>query len=180
MAITREKKRELVQTYVDWLEQSQAIVFVYSRGLKVGEITQLRSRIRKVGSEYHVIKNTLFKRALAQADIPVPDVLTGPVSVAFCAEDIAPTVGAIQDFAVSLGEREFEITGGIVENDLLDAEGAKALASLPSRDTLFVQILTCVNAPATQLAGILANGVRQILSVLQARVDQLKEGDVAA
>ncbi len=180
MAITKERKQELVQTYADLVERSQAVVFVTSRGLSVPEVTELRFKLRNVGSRYHVIKNTLFRRALEQVGIPVPEFLQGPLAVGFCLEDIAPTVKAIEDFGESLGEREFAIVGGIVEGEILDAERAQALASMPSKEMLFAQILAGINAPATQLAGVVAAGIRQVLSVLQARVDQLKEAQASA
>ena len=180
MAITKEKKQELFQTYVDWLQDSHAVVFVRSRGLSVAEVTALRSKIRETGSKYHVVKNTLFKRALAQSNMPVPDEITGPVAVTFCAEDIALTVKAITGYAKSLGDREFTITGGIIDNEVLDAKQAESLSSLPSKDMLFAQILAGINAPATQLAGVVAGGIRQVLNVMQARVDQLQESESAA
>jgi large subunit ribosomal protein L10 len=180
LAITREKKNELIQMYVTMLGNSQAIVFVHARGLSMAEITQLRTKIRETGASYHVVKNTLFRRALTQAGMPVPGFLTGPVSIAFCVEDIAPVVKAIEDFAVNLGEREFEITGSIVDNEVLNSERAKSLSSLPSKDTLFAQILAGIHAPGTQLSGIVANSIRQILNLLQAHIEQLEKGGAAA
>jgi large subunit ribosomal protein L10 len=180
LAITRERKNQLLQMYVSMLGDSQAIVFVSSRGLSVAEVTQLRVNIRETGANYHVIKNTLFRSALAQAGMPVPDFVKGPVSVAFCVEDVAPVVKAIQDFADTLDDREFEITGSIVDNDILGSEQAHALAHLPSKATLFAQILAGINAPATQVTGIVANTVRQILNVLQAHIDQLDQGEAPA
>ena len=188
MAITRERKTELLQMYATLLGDSQAVVFVSARGLTVAEVTRLRVKIRETGAKYHVVKNTLFARALTQAGTPVPEFLTGPVSIAFCVEDIAPVIKAIEDFANDLDEREFEIVGGIVGTDVLDSAGAKALADLPSKDTLFAQILVGLNAPGTQLTGLLATSVRQILNVLQAstgqqilnllqaRIEQLEKG----
>jgi len=180
LAITSEKKRELVETYVDLLKSSHAVVFVRSRGLTVAEVTALRSNIREIQSKYHVVKNTLFERALAQAGMPVPKVLRGPITVAFCSEEIAATVKAIQDAAKKYEDREFEIIGGILDNETLDVEQTRSLASLPSKETLFAQLLTGINAPAAQLVGVMASGLRQIASVLQARVDQLREGEAAA
>ena len=189
MAITREKKNQLLQTYVSLLGDSQAVVFVSSRGLTVAEVTQLRTKIRETGAKYHVVKNTLFRRALDQAGMPVPEFLTGPMATAFCVEDIAPVIKAIEDFSKGLDEREFEITGGIVGNDMLDADGAKALADLPSKDMLFAKILGSLNAPGTQLTGLLSSSIRQmlnllqagtsrqILGLLQARIAQLEQGD---
>jgi large subunit ribosomal protein L10 len=180
LAITRGRKTELLQMYVSMLGNSQAIVFVSSRGLSVAEVTQLRIKIRETGANYHVVKNTLFRSALAQAGMPVPDFVKGPVAVAFCVEDIAPVVKAIQDFADTLDDREFAIRGGIVDNDILGPEQAHTLAELPSKATLFAQILAGINAPATQVTGIVANTVRQILNVLQARIDQLDEAGAPA
>ena len=180
MAITKEKKQMLVERYADLLGNSEAVVFVKSRGLTVAEVTQLRGKIREVGGSYSMVKNTLFRLVLAQADWPVPDEISGPISVSFCPEDIAPVVKAIKDFARQVDDREFEIVGGIVGSDVLDARGTDALAFLPTRDVLFSQLLAGINAPATQLAGVMASGIRQVLYVLQARVDQLQEGEAAA
>lgn len=192
MAITREKKNQLLQMYVSLLGDSQAVVFVSSRGLTVAEVTQLRTKIRETGAKYHVVKNTLFRRALDQAGMPVPEFLTGPMAIAFCVQDIAPVLKAIQDFAKALDEREFQVTGGIVGNDVLDADGANALADLPSKDMLFAKILGSLNAPGTQLTGLLSSSIRQmlnllqagtsrqILGLLQARIAQLEKGDATA
>jgi large subunit ribosomal protein L10 len=164
---------------------------VSALGLSVAEVTQLRAKIRESGARFHVVKNTLFRRALTQAGMPAPDFVQGPTSVAFGVEDIAPVVKAINEFADNLGERPFEVIGGIVESDVLDAEGAKALADMPSKEVFFAQILSSINAPGTQLVGVLANTLRQtvtvlqagagrqLVNVLQARVEQLKEGSAA-
>ena len=180
MAITKEKKASLVQGYVDLLDDSYALVMIQLLGLTVAEVTDLRTKIREAGGKYSVVKNTLFRLALAQCDMPVPEAVTGPIAVAFCPEDIAPVVKAVQDFAKDLGDRPFEIVAGIVENDELDAEAAKALASLPTKNALFAQILAGFNAPSSQMVGVMAGGIRQVLNVLQARVDQLAESEAAA
>jgi large subunit ribosomal protein L10 len=192
LAITKEKKDQLLQMYVSLLGDSQAIVFVGSGGLTVAEVTQLRTKIRETGARYHVVKNTLFRRALMQADMPVPEFLVGPTAIAFCVEDIAPVVKAIEDFAKDLQEREFEIVGSIVGQDLLDSDGAKALADLPSKDMIFAKILGSLSAPGTQLSGLLSSSIRQmlnllqagtsrqILGLLQARIAQLEKGEAAA
>ena len=192
MAISKEKKAQLLETYVSLLGDGQAVVMVSALGLNVSEVTQLRVKIRESGARFHHVKNTLFRRALTQAGMPAPDFVQGPLTVAFCVEDIAPVVKAINDFAKNLGERPFEIMGGIVETDVLDSAGAKALADMPSKEVFFAQILSGIQAPASQLVGVLSNTLRQTVTVLQAgagrqlvyvlqaRVDQLKEGSAAA
>lgn len=180
MAITKEKKASLVQEYVSLLDDSYAVVMIQLLGLTVAEVTDLRTKIREAGGKYGVVKNTLFRLALAQRNMPVPEAITGPIAVAFCPEDIAPVVTVVEDFAKGLGDRPFEIVAGIVENDVLDAKAAKALASLPTKNTLFAQILAGLNAPSSQVVGVMAGGIRQVLNVLQARVDQLQEVEAAA
>jgi large subunit ribosomal protein L10 len=192
LAISKEKKAQLLETYVSLLGDSQAIVVVSYLGLSVAEVTRLRVKMRESGARFHVVKNTLFRRALTQAGIPAPDFVRGPVSVAFCVEDIAPVVKAINEFAEDLRERPFEIRGGIVETDILDAEGAKALADMPSKEVFFARILSGIQQPGNQLVGVLSNTLRQtvtvlqagagrqLVNVLQARVEQLKEGSAAA
>lgn len=192
MAITKEKKQELVEGYVDSLKGSEAVVLIQTRGLTVAEVTDLRNKIRETGGKYSVVKNTLFRLALEQAEKPVPDYIQGPITAMFCPEDIAPTVKALTDFAKELDNREFEIVGGIVGTSMVDGKGAKALASLPTKDTLYAQILTAMNGPATQTVSVLtssirqtlnilqASGVQQVYNVLQARIQQLKEEGAAA
>ncbi len=192
MAISKEKKQELVQKYVDLLENSQAAMFLYLRHVGVNDVTQLRVKVREAGARYSVVKNTLFELALKQLDKPVPEFLNGPVSVVFCGEDIAAGAKAVEEFAGSVSDPgEFKVIGGLIEQDVLDAESALALTKLPSREMILSQLLATINAPASQLVSALTDGVRrvvnvlqagsgrQLVNVLQARVSQLKEQDAA-
>lgn len=181
MAISRERKEELVEEYVGLLKDSHAVVFVQSRGLSVPEVEQLRNRVRETGGTYAVIKNTLFRLALTQTDMKVPSIMEGPLAVTFCPEDVAPVVQVIDGFATEMGEeREFGIIGALFEGEVLSAQKAQSLATLPSRETLFAQLLAGINAPGSQVVGAIANGVRQVLNVLQACIDQLEDTSAAA
>lgn len=180
MAVTKERKEAVLQEYLDSLEGSHAVVLVHARGLTVAEVSELRNKIREVGGKYSVIKNTVFRLALTQKDMPVPESLSGPLAATFCPEEIAATVKVIQDFGRTHEDKEFRIIGGIVETQALDATQAVALSSLPGKNVLFVQILGSLNAPAGQMLGVVTSGIRQILNVLQARVDQLQESEAAA
>lgn len=180
MVVKREKKEELVQLYADWLRKSQAVVFVYTRYISVNDVTRLRAAARDKGARVMVIKNTLFRHALKSLGLPVPNFLTGPLTAVFCGQDIASAVKAVEDFARSVTEpAQFQVIGGMIGRDVLDAEGAKNLTKLPSREVLLGQVLATINAPAAHLLGVLTGGIRQVLNVLQARVDQLKESQAA-
>lgn len=180
MAVKKEKKESMLQEYLDALEGSPAIVLVHTRGLTVAEVSDLRNKIREVGGKYSVIKNTVFRMALTQKEMPVPESLNGPLSATFCPEEMATTVKVIQDFGRAHEDREFRIVGGIVESQALNAAQAEALSSMPTKNVLFAQILGGLNAPAGQMLGVVTSGIRQILNVLQARIDQLQDSEAAA
>lgn len=180
MAIHREKKQELVQLYTGWLQDSQAVIFLYIRALGVNDMTRLRTLLRENDARLLTVKNTLFRRALEDVNRPQPGFLTGPVSAIFCGEDIAASAKKIEEFAKSVNEpAQFQVIGGLIGQDVLDAEVAQKLSSLPSREALFAQVLATMQAPASQLVGVVTSGIRQVVSVLQARVDQLQETQAA-
>ncbi len=181
MAVKKETKQQRIEDYVNMLNGRQAVVFVQMSRIGVNDVTRLRTKIRETGSSYMVIKNSLLTIALKQAGWSALPHLVGPIGAVFCGEDIATTVKAINEFGVVLPpDTPFAIVGGIVGSDVLNAEQAKSLAELPSKSTLFAQILSGIQAPASQLSGVIANSVRQIVNVLQARVDQLQEGQSEA
>lgn len=179
MAISRAKKEELVGKYVEQFNESQAIIFTDYRGLKVGELQQLRAKIREVNGSFSVIKNTLVRRALTEAGLPIPDeMLIGPAALGFCHDDVTGVAKAITEFAKD--NEMIKIKGGIMGGKLIDETAVRNLARLPSLDVLRAQLLGLINTPASQVVGALAGGVRQVVSVLQAYSEQGSEAPAEA
>ena len=178
MAISRQRKVELIKEYVEQLKESQGIVLADFQGLTVNEMSQLRHTMRPVGGRFQVIKNRLLALALKEAEISIPEEwLIGPTAVGFCHDEVPPVAKALVEAA-----KEWEtlrIKGGVMGTSAIGAEQVKAIAELPSREVLLAQVLGTINAPASQMAGVVANGVRQILNVLQAYVDKLQEAEGA-
>ena len=175
MAITRKRKEELVQQYVQQLEQSQGLILADYRGLRVAGMEQLRRTTRETGSTLQVVKNRLFKLALAEVEVSLPDEwLRGPTLVAFCTDEMPATAKAMVNFAKDMPA--LAIKGGLLQGSILSTEQVKDLANLPSREVLLAQVLGTINAPASQVAGVVANGIRQVLNLLQAYVDKLEGG----
>lgn len=175
MAISRERKEELIQQYVERLNQSQGVILANYRGLRVVEMEQLRRAARESGGVLQVVKNRLLKRALAEAGLSSPDEwLQGPTLVAFCTDEMPATAKAMVDFAKDVPA--LVIKGGLLEGAILSDEQVKDLARLPSREVLLAQVLGTINAPASQVAGVVASGIRQVLNLLQAYVDKLEGG----
>jgi len=174
LAITKEKKQELLAGYVDRMSNSQAIILTEYRGLTVASITELRRRMRELGCSFQVVKNTLFELALREAGMPIPtELLKGPVAAGYAGQEIPSTVKALLEFA-----RETDIlkvTGAIVGNRILDADGIQALATLPPREVLLAQLLGAVQGPMGNLIGTINAPLRELVQVLKARAEQGKQ-----
>lgn len=174
MAISREKKEELVAQYTSLLSDSQVTIWADYSGVPVSAISDLRNQLRRYGVEIHVTKNSLLKRALEQSDFPLPEeYLVGPTAVVFLGETIAPPAKTLADF--SRTTKEFEIKGGVSGNAVLTADQVRELAYLPSREVLLAQVLGGLQAPIFGLASVLAGTLRSLLYILKAHGQQLEE-----
>ena len=167
MAISRAKKEELVKQYVEQFNSSEAIIITDYRGLKVTDLEQLRAKVREANGGFSIVKNTLIRRALTEAGLPVPDeMLIGPVGIGLCGSNISEVAKAITNFAKE--NEAMTIKGGLMGDQLIDEAAIKNLANLPSLEILRAQLLGLINTPASQLVGALSGGVRQVVNVIHA------------
>lgn len=174
MALTREKKAERVAQYTEMLEKSHGLILVDYRGLSVGEMEQIRAKMRPMATEFQVVKNRLLNLALKANDMSLPDEwLTGPTAVSFCVGEVPPVAKALVEAKDETGMLAFK--GGWMNESLLSADQVQRIADLPSREVLFAQALGAINGPSRQVVSVVAGGIRQILNVLQAYVDKLEE-----
>jgi large subunit ribosomal protein L10 len=182
LAISRERKEDLVAEYKTQLSKSQGMVLAHYTALTVAQMQDLRRQAREKEGRVFVVKNTLLNLALQEMDVEPPEeLLVGPTLVAFCHEDVPPLAAMFRDFSKELEEADnFVIRGALLEGNFISSEDALAIADLPTRDELMAQVLRTINAPATQVAGVVASGIRQIMNVVQAYVEKLEGGDTPA
>ncbi|RLC90464.1 MAG: 50S ribosomal protein L10 [Chloroflexi bacterium] len=184
MAISHARKKELLSQYIEQLGQSQGIILAHYTKLTVPQLQALRRQAREQEGQIFVVKNTLLAVALKNHGLEVPtDLLTGPTLAAFCHKEAPPLAKIFKEFAKENRENEekhFIIRGAIVEGHYYTAEQTRQLADLPGRDQLFAQVLRTINAPATQTAGVIAGGIRQVINVIKAYADKLEEGGIPA
>jgi large subunit ribosomal protein L10 len=174
LAISKQKKAKLVAQYVEQLKQSRGIILTDYRGLGVGDMGDIRHAMRPVGGKFQVVKNRLLALALKEVGMSLPEEwLIGPTAVGFCYDEVPSVVKALTDVAKEL--EMLRIKGGLVGTSVITGEQVHAIADLPSRETLLAQVLGTINAPASRVTGVVASGLRQVLSVLQAYVDKLQE-----
>lgn len=144
------EKQQLVSEISEKLRNSVCTVVTDYRGLSVSQVTELRKQLREAGVEYHVIKNTLTRRATAETELTELDEhLTGPSAIAFSADVIAPA-RIISDFAKK--NENLKVKAGVVEGRVVDAAQIKALADLPSREGLLSMLLSVLQAPMRNFA----------------------------
>jgi large subunit ribosomal protein L10 len=171
LALTKERKSELVQEYRELFSRSRALVLADYRGLPMGELSALRGKVREVNGELHVTKNSLAAIALKEAGLPAPSqFFDGPTAVGFAFGDPPALAKAIMDFAKD--SQFVRIKGGLLGDQVLTSQDVEALASLPPLPVLQAQLLGLISAPASRLVGAVAGGVRQIVNVIQAYADR--------
>jgi large subunit ribosomal protein L10 len=168
--VDRAKKREVVAMLREVFRDTPAVVVAHNLGLTVAEITDLRNRMYEAGGRVKVAKNRLAKLALKGSPREgLADLLTGP-TVLFYSDDpvVAPKI--VVEFAKK--NEKLVILGGALDASILDADGVKALAELPSLDELRARLIGLVQAPAQKIASVLQAPGGQIARVLAARAEQ--------
>lgn len=174
MAITKDKKKELLGQYQEAINNSRAVIITEYRGLSTPQMEALRAAVREADGSVSVVKLTLFKLALEQAGVEAPEeLLTGPIAVGFAPQDVPAVVKAIKSFAKD--REEFVIKGGLVQDRLLSAADLEAIAELPPLEIVRAQLLGLISGPARNLTSVIASGVRQVVNVLNAYADTDKQ-----
>lgn len=170
MAITKVRKDELMAQYVDWANRSQALFITRYTGLNMKAVDELRAKVREVGGEFHVMKNTLASIALEQAGIKLPDdYFAGSTAICFAFKDAPATAKVITEIAK--GSEFVTVKGGSLDKRAISADGVKALADLPPLPVMRAQLLGVISAPASKLVRTLAEPARGLAAVLKANVD---------
>jgi len=149
---------------------STAILTDY-RGLSVKQLTQLRSRLRPLGVEYRITKNTLTRRALEQAGKPaLGELLQGPIAIAFSTaepNEVAKVLGAF-----ARESRLLALKGGLVGDRVLDQAQVEELATLPGREAMLGMLLGSLQAPLVGLVRTLQGMITGLVFTLQAVADR--------
>lgn len=180
MAINKKRKDELVNQYVELINNSRAVVLTEYTGLDVNQLQQLRAEVRKADGAYHVTKNTLLRLALEQTGKPVPEeLLHGQLGAGFALNEVPSLAKALTDFAKD--KEQLVIRGGILGDHVVTAEQINDIANLPSLDVLRAQLIGLIQTPARNIAGTVASGVRQLVNVLDAyaKKDDQAEAEAA-
>ncbi len=165
--MNRTEKAAEVEALKTRFAESQLTVLTDYKGLSVASITELRHKLNASKSRLKIVKNRLAKIAVKDTSLEALSTqFTGTTAVVTTAEDVAAQAKVVVDFAKD--NELFKIKVGILSGKLIDRKGLETLAKLPSKEQLIAQLLGSFNAPATNLASVLAQIPRQLVNVLDA------------
>lgn len=170
MAISKERKNELVKQYNEWIDQSQAVIITEYSGLTVKNLDELRDKIRETGGEFHIVKNTLGKLAFDNAGLTYQeDLFIGSTAFGFSFEDAPALAKTMTDFAKA--SDFLKIKAGYLDRQAMSADAVRSLANLPPLPVMRSKLLGLITTPASKLASLLAEPGRQVAVVIKAYAD---------
>lgn len=171
MAITKERKVEVVAQYNAWMSKSQAMFLAEYKGLTMKQIDDLRSKVREAGGEFHIVKNTLGKIAFQSAGLTMPaGFFEGSTAIGFAFHDAPTMAKMLSEYART--SDAFKLKGGYLDRNPISADQVKSLAELPPINVMRAQLMGTILAPASQLARILAEPARQVAAVFKAYAER--------
>jgi large subunit ribosomal protein L10 len=162
----RVQKKKAVAELASTFAAVPVVIVARNLGLTVAQSSELRRKMRAAGAKFQVTKNRLTRLALVGTDYePLGALLTGPCAIATSPDPVA-AAKIIAEFAK--GNNKLEIVGGAMGAVILDVQGVKALAELPSLDELRAKIIGLVNAPATKIAQVVTGPAAKLARVFGA------------
>jgi large subunit ribosomal protein L10 len=172
----RQDKERIVSELAERLKNSQNLLVADYRGLTMPEIDELRSKLLETGARFSVVKNTLTRLAAEEAGVKqLLDLVDGPTAIAFIDADGDPAAAAKILNDTARAHDVLVIRGGLLEGDTVSDVEIKRLATLPPAEVLRAQFAGTVAAPLTTIVGLFTAPLRELVSVIDARITQLQE-----
>jgi len=168
--VDRAAKSELVTSLHSVFKDTGLVVVAHYAGMTVAQMTEYRQQIKEAGGAVKVAKNRLAKLAVKDTSYDaIADLFKGPTCLAYSKD---PITAAKISVTYAKGNEKLVILGGAMGETVLDANGVKALAALPSLDEIRATLIGLLNAPATKIARTVMEPGAQLARVIQAKASQ--------
>lgn len=166
----RAAKSELVTKLHNVFKDTGLVVVAHYAGMTVSQMTDYRQQVKEAGGAVKVAKNRLAKLAVKDTSYDsISDLFKGPTCLAYSKDPIAAAKISV---TYAKGNEKLIILGGAMGETVLDANGVKALAELPSLDEIRGTLIGLLNAPATKIARTVMEPGAQLARVIQAKASQ--------
>lgn len=170
VTLDRTEKRAFVDLMASVFAQTSFVLVAQNKGLTVAAVDDLRRKMKAAGATYKVAKNRLASRALDGTRFQgIAPLLKGPTALAWSVDPVAVAKTAVE---FAKGNDKFVILGGALGTQNLNVDGVKALAELPSLDTLRASLVGLIQTPATRIAGVVQAPAAQLARVLKAYAEK--------
>ena len=167
------QKQLVVSELKEIVANSKGAILTDYRGLTVAQVTGLRRKLREHNAEFHVVKNTLFKRALGDSITPeLEALLVGPTAIAFASGDVVAPTKAVLDFLRDVKRPEIKVKGGWIDGKIYSVDQVTALSKLPPREMLVATLIGALNGPASEFVGTLDGIIGEFVRTIQAIADR--------
>ena len=175
--MARPEKAQAVAEITERFQEASAALLTEYRGLQVGEIAEVRGALRDANTEYKVLKNTLARIAVREVGLEeLVEMLEGPTAIAFVKGDAVEAAKALDDAAKKFPV--LVIKGGVISGKVIDADQARQLAKLESREVQLAKIVMMVNQPLQQTANVLSALLRDLGSMLAQVISKKESGEL--
>lgn len=179
MAVTKQKKEEVIAELVDLFKNSKSVVFSDYQGISVKDVQDLRRKLRENDSKFKVAKKTLIKLAAKDAGFPeIPEeALEGQVGVAFSMGDEIAAAKTLYDFSKS--NDAVKLLSAFMEGEALSKEQTLELARIPGKDELLAKMVGSMKSPISGFHGVLYSLLRSFVGVVDAYRESKPAEEVA-
>jgi len=168
-------KVEAIKQLKGRFSEGKDLLFTNYRGLTVEQITSLRSKLRPLGADFKVVKNTFTRLVIADMNLPQMDsFLVGPTAVAICRNESGPVAKVLIEYSKEIPA--LEVKAGIIEGGVFDAKQIEAYSKLPSKMELLAMLMGTLKAPVQNLASGLNGIIAKLARTLQAVADKKAQG----
>lgn len=178
MAITRQKKEEILAELIKKFQEAKSVAFGQYSGMTVSDLADMRGEMRDAGAEFRVAKKTLLRIAAKEAGFELPDdILEGTVGAAFSYEDAISGPKVLKKVSKKL---DFvKLMGGVMDGKILSTSEMIELADLPSREELLAKFVGMMRAPLQNFYGAVSSPLSSLARSLQEYSKQLPDEGAA-
>lgn len=172
MPLSKQEKKELIDSYVENIEKSNMLFVLRPQGLNPVEASEFKKTLFDTEGSFNVVKNTLFKIALKNTNVGM-ELEEGENAVVFSEGDLSEVAKIVEEFIK--GSKQVEFRQGLIEGKVISKEEFEELANLPSREVLLAQVLSGMEGPITGFVRVLAGNISGFINVVNAIQEQKQQ-----